>query len=211
MNGSGRRALQTPGVARFGEWGPRGRNSAEKGQRRFVFRKNTTRAIVFSSAFNWPHRPCDPRRALRAPPWTRSPLACAPLGRRPGSAAVTRGERGHFRGQSVWNDSFGLDLLQPVEIPQNRQSILWKSLEKTSGNLEKLGEKLGGSGRSYFRPIVDLRAPLSPFDRELHPHAAPGSPRAGESAHRANAARRESGAARFGDGERRARPWSQLG
>jgi hypothetical protein len=46
-----------------------------------------------------------------------------------------------------------VDLLQPLEISQNRQSFLWKSLEETSGNSEKLGKKLGGGG-SYPRPIV---------------------------------------------------------
>jgi hypothetical protein len=35
---------------------------------------------------------------------------------------------------------FGSRPLQPPEITQNRQSFLWKSLEKTGGNLEKLGE-----------------------------------------------------------------------
>src|SRR5271163_3947862 len=35
-------------------------------------------------------------------------------------------------------------LLQPLEIPQNRQRILWKSLEKTGGNLEMLEKNLGG-------------------------------------------------------------------
>jgi hypothetical protein len=50
MNGFGRRALQTLGVARFGEWGPQARISAEMGRRRFFFRKNITRAIVVSCA-----------------------------------------------------------------------------------------------------------------------------------------------------------------
>jgi hypothetical protein len=36
--------------------------------------------------------------------------------------------------------------LQPVEIPQNRQSFLW---QKTSGDLEKLGERLGGAPLFY--------------------------------------------------------------
>jgi hypothetical protein len=37
-----------------------------------------------------------------------------------------------------------LHLLQPFEIAQNRQRILWKSLEKTGGYLEMFGKKLGG-------------------------------------------------------------------
>jgi len=35
--------------------------------------------------------------------------------------------------------SLGLEALQPIEIPQNGQSFLWKSLEKNSRDLEKLG------------------------------------------------------------------------
>jgi hypothetical protein len=38
----------------------------------------------------------------------------------------------------------GLHLLQAFEIAQNRQRILWKSLEKTGGYLEMFGKKLGG-------------------------------------------------------------------
>ena len=38
-------------------------------------------------------------------------------------------------------DTLGLEALQPIEIPQNGQSFLWKSLEKNSRDLEKLGEK----------------------------------------------------------------------
>jgi len=41
-------------------------------------------------------------------------------------------------------EQFGLDLLQPVEISQNRQSFLWKCLDKTSGNLEMLAKSLAG-------------------------------------------------------------------
>src|ERR1700691_3118251 len=55
--------------------------------------------------------------------------------------AGARGER-----QKIWrNIIYGFGGLQPVEIPQNRQSFLWKSLQKTSGDLEKLGEKAEGA------------------------------------------------------------------
>jgi hypothetical protein len=33
-----------------------------------------------------------------------------------------------FASENVWNDHCDLDLLQPIEIPQNGQNILWKSL-----------------------------------------------------------------------------------
>jgi hypothetical protein len=35
-----------------------------------------------------------------------------------------------------------LDLLQPLEIPQNRQDILWKSLAENRTYLERLGKSL---------------------------------------------------------------------
>jgi hypothetical protein len=37
-----------------------------------------------------------------------------------------------------------LEALQPIEIPQNRQSFLWKGLEKNKRDLERLAQKLGG-------------------------------------------------------------------
>jgi hypothetical protein len=57
-----------------------------------------------------------------------------------------------MRCEGVWNeaerrpagrknlemDLFDLEPLQPLEIPQNRQSFLWKCLEKNSLVLEKL-------------------------------------------------------------------------
>jgi hypothetical protein len=52
--------------------------------------------------------------------------------------------------------------LQPREITQNRQSVLWKSLEKTGGNLEKLGEKAWT--RLYFAifaPPGNAAAPIA--------------------------------------------------
>jgi hypothetical protein len=51
-------------------------------------------------------------------------------------------------GVSAWEPkywertTFGLDLLQAFEIPQNHQHILWKALDKTSGNLEMFGKSL---------------------------------------------------------------------
>jgi hypothetical protein len=52
------------------------------------------------------------------------------------------------RGESKYLDvdTLGLEALQSIEIPQNGQSFLWKSLEKNNRDLEKLGEKLGGCG-----------------------------------------------------------------
>ena len=40
------------------------------------------------------------------------------------------------------NKNFGLDLLQPVENPQNHQDIVWKSLAKKGLDLEMLGKSL---------------------------------------------------------------------
>jgi hypothetical protein len=40
--------------------------------------------------------------------------------------------------------TLGFGGLQPLEIPQNRQSFVWKSLEQNTPDLEKLGEMQGG-------------------------------------------------------------------
>jgi hypothetical protein len=39
-------------------------------------------------------------------------------------------------------DNFGFFLLQPLEIPQNGQKNLWKSLDRNSLDLEILGKSL---------------------------------------------------------------------
>jgi hypothetical protein len=57
-------------------------------------------------------------------------------GREPGAAKIWRDIKGGFLG------------LQPLEIPQNRQSFLWKSLERNTLDLEKLGETQ--ADRHYF-------------------------------------------------------------
>ena len=57
------------------------------------------------------------------------------------------------------DDSLGLEALQPIEIPQNGQSFLWKSLEKNSRDLEKLGEMLGGGGAPPNRILPHRGAP----------------------------------------------------
>jgi hypothetical protein len=56
-------------------------------------------------------------------------------------------------------DSLGLEALQPIEIPQNGQSFLWKSLERNSRDLEKLGDKLGGGGAPPNRVLPHRGAP----------------------------------------------------
>jgi len=46
----------------------------------------------------------------------------------------------------------GLWDLQTIDIAQNRQENLWKSLEKKGSDLEKLGEKPWGlGGRAFSR------------------------------------------------------------
>src|SRR5271163_815949 len=59
--------------------------------------------------------------------WYKKPL-------RPNDVSAM--EKGKKFGEGLF-----LEALQPFEIPQNRQSFLWKSLEKKGGDLEKLGEK----------------------------------------------------------------------
>jgi len=60
--------------------------------------------------------------------------------RRIGPGAAGLGVLGE-RAKSLERGFFGLASAQLFEIPQNHQRILWKSLEKTSGDLEKLGKK----------------------------------------------------------------------
>jgi hypothetical protein len=52
--------------------------------------------------------------------------------------------------KNLEKDLLGLEALQPIEIPQNRQRNLWKGLEQNSLDLERLGKKLGG--RRHRRP-----------------------------------------------------------
>jgi hypothetical protein len=47
--------------------------------------------------------------------------------------------------KKIWRRTLlDLEALQPIEIPQNRQSFLWKGLEKNKRDLERLAQKLGG-------------------------------------------------------------------
>src|ERR1700735_2085169 len=45
--------------------------------------------------------------------------------------------------KNLETDLLGLEALQLIEIPQNHQSFLWKSLEGNTLFLERLGKKLG--------------------------------------------------------------------
>jgi hypothetical protein len=59
---------------------------------------------------------------------------------------------------------FGLRLSQPLEIPQDRQSFLWKCLEKTSADLEKLGRK-GLEGRLCSAASAASRNAAAPVSK----------------------------------------------
>jgi hypothetical protein len=57
----------------------------------------------------------------------------------------------------------GLDILQVLEIPQNRQRNLWKSLEKIGLILEKLGKSLQAAGHAPAAAFHDYaRSPPWP-------------------------------------------------
>jgi len=56
-------------------------------------------------------------------------------------------------------DSFDFYLLQTLEIPQNRQRNLWKSLERNSLDLERLGKKLGAVVIHYRKLYFSLNSP----------------------------------------------------
>src|SRR5271168_2799209 len=78
----------------------------------------------------------------RKPPFARRPLRreTAECGRA-GSGMRPTGGGGR---QKIWRvHTYGLGGLQPLEIPQNGQSFVWKSLDKNSQDLEKLAEMRG--------------------------------------------------------------------
>jgi hypothetical protein len=58
------------------------------------------------------------------------------------SRSVRNASKRWARPRKIWRGgSLGLEALQPLEIPQNGPSLLWKCLEKTSLDLEKLAKK----------------------------------------------------------------------
>ena len=88
-------------------------------------------------------------------------LACFDV---PSTIPVGLAARGGFfepkeKAKYLEEDSLGLEALQPIEIPQNGQSFVWKNLEKNSRDLEKLGEKLGGGGAPPNRVLPRRGAP----------------------------------------------------
>src|SRR5271169_6181352 len=58
-----------------------------------------------------------------------------------------KAERRPPRRKNLETDTLGLEALQLIEIPQNHQSFLWKSLEGNTLFLERLGKKLGAPPR----------------------------------------------------------------
>jgi hypothetical protein len=65
-------------------------------------------------------------------------------------ATAALGQRAASAIKNLEKELLGLEALQPIEIPQNRQRNLWKGLEQNSLDLERLGKKLGG--RRHRRP-----------------------------------------------------------
>ena len=55
-----------------------------------------------------------------------------------------KAERRPARRKNLEAGLLSLEALQLIEIPQNRQRIVWKSLEGNTLFLERLGKKLGG-------------------------------------------------------------------
>jgi hypothetical protein len=69
------------------------------------------------------------------------------------------GRREGWGGEKFGETSFrGLEACKPLKS-QNRQSFLWKSLQKKSLNLEKLGKVQGGP--PLFRHLTLAGAPVS--------------------------------------------------
>src|SRR5271156_4928348 len=73
-----------------------------------------------------------------------------------GPAAAGRGPEVGGGRQEIWRvHTYGLGGLQPLEIPQNGQRFVWKSLDENSLDLEKLVETLGRP------PLLPPVAPVS--------------------------------------------------
>ena len=83
-------------------------------------------------------------------------------------------ERRPPRTKNLETDLLGLEALQLIEIPQNHQSFLWKSLERNTLFLEKLGKKLGGrldsAGFITATPPMDAsrESPLRVHERDAY-------------------------------------------
>src|SRR5271163_3269868 len=92
------------------------------------------------------------------------------------------GNSGLAGGKNLEPKLLGLEALQPLEIPQNRQRIVWKSLERNSSDLEMLGKKLGASagsdapsreprrGHAPRRPSLPGLRPAPRLERGLRVH-----------------------------------------
>jgi hypothetical protein len=68
----------------------------------------------------------------------RGVICCAPA--EVGATALEVRPKEARAAKNLEKHHLGLGGLQPVEIPQNGQSFLWKSLQKKGRYLEKLGE-----------------------------------------------------------------------
>jgi len=85
-----------------------------------------------------------------------------------------KAERGPPRRKNLETDHLGLEALQLIEIPQNHQSFLWKSLEGNTLFLERLGKKLGGrldsAGFITATPPMDAsrESPLRIHERDAY-------------------------------------------
>jgi hypothetical protein len=99
-------------------------------QRRFLYRKTETRGTVF-------------RVAERSPPFAA-----------PGGLFEPPGWR-----KNLEMDTLGLEPLQPLEIPQNRQRNVWKSLDENTLDLERLGKKLGPAAGEVLRAVGNAAQP----------------------------------------------------
>ena len=73
--------------------------------------------------------------------------------------APTEGLRPARAAKSLEADTFDFFLLQALEIPQNRQRNFWKSLERNSSDLERLGKKLGAVVMNYRKLYFSLNSP----------------------------------------------------
>src|SRR6202167_5542255 len=74
-------------------------------------------------------------------------------------------ERGRPGSKNLDGVKGRLEAWYPLEIPQNRQSFVWKGLEQNTRVLEKLGKRLGGC---LYSATVGSRRQQPPIALDRH-------------------------------------------
>ena len=99
-----------------------------------------------------PTKPC--RKLTRTAERARSRVARG--GGMRSRGVQNEAERGRLQQKNLETIKSHFLPLQPLEIPQNRQSFVWKSLDKNTLDLEKVGEKQGRFGMEKCRETATI-------------------------------------------------------